>query len=307
MFKTFNLQLPRSISWIIGYVVGLTTLFVALPVHAVGVAPAILDMKTTAGRVVEQTVTIVNNERSTRTFQFKKENFTPSDEPGVAVFDGGTGDEFPQWISLSPDVLTLSSGERGSVELSVAVPVGATPGDYYGVVFVGSSQTQVAAQTALLIFLTVEGELDYGVEIASVDIGQLSRSRLYGEAELRVQNSGSVYFKPAGEVVLNPLIGKRRVLSSNPGDLRILPGQSRSWTVRWGEEISLAFLPSLLGELRWFALGPVEVAIEVVAQEGVSDEVSSRFWVFPWRTGLILLGVLILYVIFRKWMMSRRS
>lgn len=307
MHTTFNLPLRRFTSWIIGCLVGLTTLLVAFPAQAVGVAPAILDMKTSAGRVVERTVTVVNNERSTRTFQFKKENFIPSSEPGVAIFDGGIGDEFPQWISVSPDVLELSSGETGSINLAVSVPIGATPGDYYGVVFVGSSQTQVSAQAALLLFLTVEGNTDYGMEIVSMDTDLLSLSRLYGEIELRVQNSGNVYFKPGGEVVLNPLIGRQRVLSSNPDDLRILPGQSRSWKVSWGEEVSPTFFQSWLGELREFALGPVVLTVEVLAQDGVSDVMTDRFWIVPWRTGVILLGVMMLYAIFRKWMFRKRS
>lgn len=275
--------------------------------HAVGVAPAIVDVQLSPGQVVEQTITVVNTDDASRTFQLKTENFTPGEEPGVPVFDGGAHDDFPSWVSFSSSVLSLEPYEVRDVSVKFSVPRGSIPGDYYGVIFVKSLvEADAAARTALLVFMTVEGSAEYGMEIVSMDMTDRLDSMVRGKAELRVQNSGNVYIKPSGDLVIDPVVGGSKRMSVNPEDLRIMPKQSRAWSVDWGEYENHGFFTSLIGEFKSFALGPVKVTAEVEVHEGITDLRSIWYWVFPWRTTIVLLGFIILYVGFRTLMLRRK-
>jgi len=301
-----SLQRLRIRLFVTAVVVGFITCFIST-VHAVGVAPAIVDLSLSPGQVMERTITVVNTDDARRTFQLKTENFTPGEEPGVPVFDGGAHDDFPSWMSFSSSVLSLEPYEASDVSVKFSVPRGSVPGDYYGVVFVKSLvEADAAARTALLVFMTVEGDAQYGMEIVSMDITDRLESMARGEVKLIVQNSGNVYVKPQGDLVVDPLIGGSRTISSNPEELRIMPKQSRAWSVSWGEYENQGFFTSLIGEFKSFALGPVKITAEVEAHEGISDSRSIWYWVFPWRTTIVLLGFIILYVGFRTLMLRRK-
>lgn len=269
--------------------VGFVILSLCAPkVQAVGLSPAILDMRLNPGEVVERTVTVVNTEDVPRTFQFAKENFSPSDEPGIPVFDGGARDDFPSWISVEPSMVSLAPRGEASVTVTVAVPVDAPRRDFYGVVFAAPEPSpQTSARTALLLFLTVLGEASYDLDLVSFELEAELVSTLGNVATIRAQNAGNVYVKPGGEIVLDPLIGRRVSTLANPQGLRLLAGESREWSVEW---------------VGGFAFGPVRATSTLAPEEGEpSESASATFWVIPWRElGIPLLAVLLFAVFFRR-------
>lgn len=285
-------QLRRTRSRFAVVIVGLM-IFLGMPkVQAVGLSPAILDMRLNPGEVVERTVTVVNTEDVARTFQFAKENFSPSDEPGIPVFDGGARDDFPSWMSVEPSMVSLAPRGEASVTVTVAVPVDAPRRDFYGVVFAAPEPSpQTSARTALLLFLTVLGEANYDLDLVSFELESVFASTLGNAATIRAQNAGNVYVKPGGEIVLDPLIGRRISTLANPQGLRLLAGESREWSVALGSG---------------FALGPVWATVGLAAEDGEAEESrTSVFWVIPWRQFGIPLFVVLLFAVFFRRMRSR--
>lgn len=263
--------------------------------QAVGVTPAIVDLQVNPGEVVQRTVTVINTEDVTRTFFFQSGSFTPSDEPGVPVLDpASTKQEVASWISVSPPVVEVAPLGQVEVTVTVAVPTDAPRGDHYGTVLLTPQTTaQAVAQTTLLLFVTVPGASQYGMDV-SAQLSSGLASALQNHLELRVQNAGNVYIKPEGEVRFDPLVGKTKILSANPSELRVLAQQTRSWTVFVGDlSQETGFLARVKQEWGNFALGPVQVHVELEAG-GVRETAETSFFVFPWRTGMLLLlaGVL---------------
>lgn len=273
---------------------------------AVGVAPSVVDLRLQPGEVVQRTITVINTDDEPRTFQFFKDNFTPSEEPGVPRFDGGAGDDLPSWISIQPDLLSISPGATAEGALTVAVPPGARPGDYYGVVFVApSSPEATSARTAVLVFVTVLGEARYDLDLVSMHLDRRFSDSTEGSLALRVQNAGNVYLQPSGTIEIDPWIGISRQEEANPERLRILPGQSREWELSWGASPESSWRDIFRREWRGFAIGPVKVRAELEA-DGVSEEAQELFWVFPWRLVLLVLALAVLSRSFIR-LMRRRS
>lgn len=275
---------------------------------AVGVAPAILDIVAASGEIVERTVTILNTDSVARTFTFQTEEFTPSpNEPGVAIFDGGAKSDAPSWPVFSPPRVSLAAGASQSVNVSVAVPVGAVPSDYFIAAFVRpESSGSAEAQAALLVFLTVTGNARYGIEIASLELTRAWSSNASATLDLAVQNSGNVYVKPSGYAFIDPLIGRSVLAEANQIGSRILPGQTRRWQVGVGTRPSGNFFRDFLGELRALAIGPAKISVALSAGD-VSDTRTARLWIFPWRVGIVALSFGVLFSLFRVLLRSRSS
>lgn len=298
MITIFTL-LQRRRTKLVGIVVAVCCVIAFAPrgVEAVGVAPAILDLSLHPGEVAQRTVTVINTEDVTRTFQFLKENFSPSNEPGIALFDKGKEDAFPSWIDVSPDSLSLQAMQQASITFTVSVPEGAPSGDYYGVVFVTPNvSSQATARTAILFFLTVLGESHFDADFAQATLRTTLASTQGNALTVQIQNAGNAYVKPTGTIEIDPLVGRKAVVDLNPDALRILVGETRTWSVEWGMPGSSTWMSRLTSEWRAFALGPVRViaTLHVGADtRAVTKTTIQRFWVFPWRTGLLILLMLL--------------
>lgn len=273
---------------------------------AVGVAPAILDIAAVPGEIVKQTVTILNTDSVARTFIFSTEEFTPSSqEPGVALFDGGAKSDALSWVTFDPASISLEAGASQSVNVIVAVPSGAVPSDYFIASFVRpASASRVEAQAALLLFLTVTGNARYGLEIATLELTHAWSSNVSATLDLAVQDSGNVYVKPAGSVTIDPLIGRTVTADANPIGSRILPGQTRRWQVEVGVIPSGDFFERFLSEVRAFAIGPAKVSV-VLSAGDASDTRTARLWIFPWRVCVVALSFVVLFSLFRVLLSSR--
>lgn len=260
---------------------------------AVGVAPAISDLRARAGEVVEQTVTVINTETTPRSFQFFVTNFTPGKD-GDAIFDGGAQDDLPSWMRVEPSMLLLDPNGAETVTVRVSVPPGARPGAYYAAIFFGSATDGLATQAAHLLFLTIEGpEIREDAEIVSVNFTPRWASSLGAiQAEVRVQNSGTVYVKPDGELVSNALIGGSVATALNPNERRVLPGATRVWEAPLVEGMT----EGLRSEWRPFAVGPVNVLASMRLGTTFLDARQETVWVWPWRTGaLVAVGIVIVW------------
>ena len=281
----------------------------ASQVQAIGLSPAILDLRLNPGQVVERTVTVVNTEDVSRTFQFARENFSPSDEPGVPVFDGGVRDDFPSWISVEPSRVHLPPLGEAEIMITLAIPIDAPRGDFYGVVFAAPDPAPSAsARAALLLFLTVLGETRDDLQLVSFTLNDSFTSSLSNTGTIRAQNAGNAYVKPQGEIVLNPLFGRRVAVLSNPKSLRLLAGESREWDVDWRGEGTRGVFTGLADEWHAFALGPVEVEaiLSIGEDERGSDQARGVFWVFPWRTAFLFAVILFLCISGLRLLRSRK-
>jgi hypothetical protein len=237
------------------------------------------------GDVVEQAVTVINTSDQQQTFFSSVANFTPGPD-GTAIFDGGADDDFSSWVSVAPSV-EIGPGGLASVSVQVAVPKGARPGVYYGVIFFGTSTSGVSASAAHLVFLTVEGPevLERG-EIVSLNLSPRHASSLSRvQATVTFQNSGTVYLRPDGDIQSDAVIGGTDLAAFNPENRRVLPRETRSWEVPILEKR----FEGLLAEWRPFAIGPVRILVTARLGTTFLDGRQELVYVWPWRTLLLVL------------------
>ena len=157
---------------------------------------------------------------------------------------------------------------------------------------VATNGASINAKTAMLIFLTVEGETVS--QAAILDLTRSSSNIWQRPVSIswRVQNQGNVFLKPQGELVVRDLFGRTvGSYNANSDYGRVLPSATRRF------DIMLSQSPT------WVALGPMSASLTITDADGQNQRSESiQFWYIPWQA---LVGfILILLIIARTKLFS---
>ena len=208
------------------------------------------------------------------------------------------------WITPSTTTVEVPAGSRLSVPFSVAIPVGAAPGDHPGALVVEphiASRSQgvtVQPRLALRVQLTVPGDVDLGVALGSLNAERLDDAVRF---TVPITNTGNVTFTAAGTVTVVGR-GDPIELDLRPDGLYAIPGgEATLWSI-WQD-------PPWIGRVRAHS----EVSVVVGDREPVPYTTDTiTLWLIPWRTlGVafavaILLGVLLVTTRHRRAQRRRR-
>lgn len=207
------------------------------------VGPAKLEATIAPGESTVVFVDLENRTGRTEAYSFSFEDFVASDKPGevVTLVPGADATRDTSLMSdllVSQNTVTLAQGDRVRVPVSIAIPVGTTPGGKFGALVVSahadaSTQTSgasatIVGRTAVLIFVTVSGDVHHDASLKSFKIG--GAHIVFGtplDMQIAFANNGSVNENPYGGITVHNMFGT--VISKTAIDpWFVLPGAVRT-------------------------------------------------------------------------------
>jgi len=259
------------------------------------VGPGRTEIELKPGETVIQEITITNRISDGRTFKLEVEDIYGSDDPrnSVALVGDGYGPySVRDYISFPKDTVTLALGERARIPVVVTIPPNAEPGGYYGSVLVSTVRTPdatgdigprspIIARVGSLFFLTVAGETVRAGE--TKEVSTITKDWWYEEGPIELgilyENTGSIHLNPYGEVSITNMFGEEvGFVELEPWF--VLPASLRLREITWDRE---------------FLLGRYTVTARVNrGYDDIVDEVSTTFWVMPWK---IVSGIFVILFI----------
>ena len=246
---------------------------------AFAVSPATIDIEANRGEVVEQTATIINPSDAERTYYLDRIKFVPREDGSGPRFVDPDQDMsgLAQWIAFESESVRVPANSRAQVPFTIAVPEDVKSGGYYGAVLVADAPADVVARngalieakTAILLFLTVQGETQESAAILDfVTDRQGTVDHFATDYQLRIQNQGNVHVAPTGSVRVTDWTG--RVLDEvpiNDAAGRILPGTTRMFSGSLGEDVE-GFVETAKHQMSNFTVGPAILELNMAYGDG---------------------------------------
>jgi hypothetical protein len=243
----------------------------------------------------------------TKIVKFTTEDMTASDNPDESVVFLGnkTGPySIKNFVKPEVDEVTLLTGQRLRMPVTITIPKDAEPGGLYGGLMVaayniggpGEVNGETAApsiniitRVASLLFITVKGNA-----LQSGFLKDLTMSKSFYEAgpvafEVSSANTGNVHLDPYGTIEIKDMFG-RVVDTRQVEPWFVMPRSERVREIKWNSA---------------FLIGSYTATLKM--NRGYQDIVDSKtvsFWVLPWKLILIGLILLVLVIWFFVWIGS---
>jgi hypothetical protein len=164
---------------------------------------------------------LTNNTAVTQNFQLSALDFGSLDETGGLVFAGTEAGDLvlkyglAAWLRLSQTELTLTAGQKASVQATIVDDVSLSPGGHYGAIVASlqsdnssaSNQINVKQKISALVLATKVGGEKYDLRLEGTEYRK-NWLRLPREVSLRFYNPGNVHVVPRGIVKLTTIGGK---------------------------------------------------------------------------------------------------
>src|SRR3989339_749400 len=289
------------------FICTLALLLSPLFAHAAAVSPSVIELSSSLGGVIDSSFTIFNTGASEQVYFLDLLAFEPNSEDGTPMFTPEASDqnELLSWIDFPVREASVPAQSKVEVPFNVAVPDDVASGSYYGAItvstapsdIVASNGAMIEAKTAILVFLTIEGETIEKLELLDFALEQTDASHPFGLFSFRIQNQGNVYLAPAGEIRLTGLFGQTIVeLDANPTEGRVLPGSTRTFTVVY-ESPDTSWLQTAGYQLRHLAMGPVTAELQLVYGADGRMEATWSFWMFPSELINVVLVVVAIFLL----------
>ncbi len=261
------------------------------------IGPGKIEVEGKPGETVIKEISITNRISDERIFELSVEDISGTNDPDTSVVL--MGDEkgpytLKDYISFPQKTFKLNLGERAWVPVSITIPQNAEPGGLYGSVLIstlssskeynneGETKSPVITRVGTLFFVTVPGDVKTeGVtKELSLNGGKWWYEKGPIEFHILYENTGSIHLNPYGELRIKNLFGEEvGFVEMEPWFA--LPNSLRTRDIIWDREL---------------LFGRYTVSAYVNRGYGdIVDEVSTSFWVLPWKVvGLIFLVVFII-------------
>ena len=258
------------------------------------VGPGRAEISVSPGETIVQEITVTNRISAGRTFKLEVEDIAGTLDGSSAVELSGAERgpySIRDYISFPTDTFTLDLGERARIPVTIKIPQDAEPGGFYGSVLVSTDRTgdapegvprsPIIARVGSLFFVTVRGDIEMSGQTKSIQT--LDGKAWYEEGPINLgityENTGSVHVNPYGEVSITNMFGEEvGFVELEPWF--VLPKSLRSREITWDRE---------------FLFGRYKVTARINrGYEDQIDEVTTVFWVLPWK---IVLGIFVIVFI----------
>lgn len=278
----------------------------ALVAHAadsaqgIQVSPALVELNVKRGETYIINLRAINVTDGELLYGLTIADFVAAGETGAPkiVEDSNLPDtaSIKTWVSSETE-FTLGSHKEKNVDLTVVVPNNAEAGGHYGVVrFSGSTPNidttgvGVTASTGVLLLIRVDGTITEKAGLASFFTANKDgkQSSFFESGPInfavRVQNTGNVHVKPAGNIEVKDMfgnvVGSVAVNDINPPS-NVLPNSIRRFDVKL--------------DTSWmFGMYTADLALGYgTTGQAITNTIT--FWVIPWK--LILIALLVIAII----------
>jgi len=264
---------------------------------SLGISPQILDLTANPGERLENTFRLTNASPQEIFIETTPKNFIPRGEEGaVDLTVDDTSFSLAEWVSVSPETVTIVPGQTQDFDVIIDVPEDAEPGSHFGSVVFSTippedetANALVSQEIAPVILVKIAGDVQESAEIAEFATEKSFYSNEQTISFLsRLENTGSVHFKPKGVIIIKNMWGSQ-VAELELDRRNVLPDSIRQIEADWQPE--------------GFTIGRYTATLSIVY--GDSDEISvseTNFVVFPYQSILPIVFIVVLggYVLFRS-------
>jgi hypothetical protein len=270
------------------------------------VGPGKTELSANPGQTIVKEITITNRISDKRIFRLTVDDITGSADgsSAVSLTDGERGPySIRDYISFPEDTITLGLGERARIPVTITIPANAEPGGLYGSVLVSTERindsgaveiprSPVIARIGSLFFVTINGDIENSGKTTAIKTLDGTWWYERGPVNLGItyENTGSVHLNPYGEVSVTNMFGEQvGFIELEPWF--VLPQSLRTRDLAWERE---------------FLLGRYTVTAKINSgYDDVIDEVSTTFWVLPWKIVLSIFGTLFVIIFALRAFFSR--
>jgi hypothetical protein len=274
---------------------------------ALTLAPPSFDLSLDPGGApVVRTIKLMNDAPQPVTVYPDVLNFTfkeGDESSGLPVFypagETKTGRELAPWMNISKKPITLLSGERVSIDVTVTAPKDGQPGSHFGAVIFKDAPASAEGGVGLvsgagvLLLARVSGNVVESLRISQFGGGATVYSHLPIDFKLRVENAGTAHLRPFGEIRVTNVFGRQvAALAVNEGGTKsVLPGSARRFEVSWARQKLAEGASEYARQWQHFAFGRYKATLllhygESTQTVGAGD----AFWVVPWMALLTIFG-----------------
>lgn len=260
----------------------------ALVVH-----PSNLEIALSPADTLQKEVYVDNQTDKAITLSATARNFSASGEEGSVEFtDEASSFALASWISTTPKTVTIPAKSSQKFTITITAPKNAEPGGHFASVIFGTtpgkidggSGAAISQEVASLILARVPGDVkeDATVESFSTD----KQFYEFGPVtfDTRVLNRGQVHIKPAGEILLTDMFGRKTSVPFNSNN--VLPNAIRRMDTTWKSH---------------FLIG--KYTAKLIVSYGSKNQnlyASTEFYAFPARFAGIAFVVLLLFFLIRR-------
>lgn len=258
------------------------------------VGPGRSEISVSPGETIVREITVTNRISDGRSFKLEVEDIRGTADGSAAVELSGAERgpySIRDYISFPQDTFTLGLGERARIPVTITIPADAEPGGFYGSVLVSTDRTgdtegnvprsPIIARVGSLFFVTVRGDIEMSGQTKSIQT--LDGKKWYEEGPINFgiayENTGSIHVNPYGEISITNMFGEEvGFVELEPWF--VLPKSLRSREVTWDRE---------------YLFGRYKVTARINrGYDNQIDEVTTAFWVLPWK---IVLGIFVIVFI----------
>ncbi len=268
---------------------------------ALSISPLNFEFTINPGESREDVVKVTNpDSEKTQVITMSVDAFKGDETGQVTVLDQGEIDpaySLKQWVTITPNVVTLRPKETEIVTFKTVVPANAEPGGKYGAIVASTERSEIGQTGAVtvqkvgsLVLLTVQGFIEYKASARDFytvnytkEIADRKPQSVYEKPPVyfltRLHNNGTVHIKPKGFITISNAFGKKITDLEVPAK-NVLPGSDRVQAIEWKEAKTGRYTATL-----------------VLNYGDKNQQITSTtsFTVFPWKTGLpIIIGALLL-------------
>lgn len=299
-------------------------------VNALTVNPR-LELNADPGTTIRTDLKVTNEERQSRTFYLRSENFNSQDETGNPSFNLRR-EGLATWIK-APLSITLGPGETINLPVEIDIPVAATPGGHYAAIFFLTEPPNygdlgnvgIGSKLGSLILLRVSG--DFVQDANVLEFATTDKQKFFTQIPVqffyRFQNTGDDHLKPIGDIQISNSVGMTtKILQANTLDGSVLPKSVRRFTSVWNESggklkqdpltdlikaDALAYWDAVNFQARNFHIGRYTAELEVAfgTEELKSDRAKFVFYIIPWQLLTVVIPAFIAAILILRFVLKR--
>ena len=269
------------------------------------IGPSLIEIEGKPGETIVKEISVTNRISDDRTFELDVEDVSGSEDPDTTVIL--MGEErgpytLKDYVTFPHKTFELDLGERAWIPVSITIPQDAEPGGFYGSVLVSTlssgkgedmandsgTRSPVIARIGTLFFVTVPGDIKEDGHVKEISLANNKWWYEKGPIKMHIlyENKGSVHLNPYGEIRIKNILGEE------VGFIEIepwfaLPNSLRTKDIVWDREL---------------LFGRYTVTANINrGYDNIVDEVSTSFWVLPWKAFVVIFIALFLIIFITRY------
>lgn len=284
-----------------------------------------INLVATPGTTTSTDISIRNTGAQAETLKTSLMKFgAKGDEGKPALSDREPGDDYFDWLTVSPSQFTVEANESKTVRVTINVPKEAAFGYYYAITFSRAADEKPAkgqaVKGAIATLVLLEARVPGAkreLQVADFSTTESLYEFLPATFKVKIKNTGNVHAVPHGDIAIDQGNSELARLPINPAGGYILPGSNRVFTVQWNDGFP-RHIPKVENgkvvidkgeaqkqlEIDWgraskFRIGQYTANLLMVYDDGKRDvpiERQTQFQVIPWKLLLVVAAIIALIV-----------